>query len=93
MAIIKPFSKFGTTVWVESYEAQTKITTCIELCKHFGRRDEEAGKNFCFHWTLISPSLKLNCWAQLRELMPICQYAVAYLNPQNSTPIFVVEFY
>ena len=53
--------------------------------KHFERRNKEAHKNGCFHWTLISPSLKLNCWAQLRELIPICQYATTYINPQNLT--------
>ena len=79
------FQKFGMTVWVESHYAQTKITTYIKLCKHFGRRDEETDKNGYFHWTLISPSLKLNCWAHLYELIPICQYATTYLNPQNLT--------
>ena len=67
------------------------MTTYIELCKHFGRRDEEADKNGCFHWKLISPCLKLNCWAQLHELIPICLYGIAYLNPQNLTPIFAVK--
>ena len=72
------------TVRVETHYTQTKITTYITLCKHFGGR-EEADKNGHFHWTLISPSLKLNCWAHLYELIPICQYATTYLNPQNLT--------
>ena len=33
-------------------------------------RDRDRGKNGCFHWTLISPSLKPNCWVQLRDLIP-----------------------
>ena len=79
------FQKFGTTVWVESYWAQTKITTHNELHKYFGGRDEETDKNGCFHWTLISLSWSLNCWGQLHESIPICQYATTYLNPQNLT--------
>ena len=56
-----------------------------QLCKHFARRDEEADKNGSFYWTLILPFLRLNCWAQLRELIPIYQYATTYLNPKNLT--------
>ena len=49
-----------------------------ELCKYFGKRDEEADKNDYFHWTFISPSLTLNCWAQLQELIRICQYVITF---------------
>ena len=76
----------------ESYSAQTKITTYIELCKYFGWRDEEAHKKDCLQWTLISASLKLNCWPQFCELIPICQYAMAYLNLQNLTYRRFTEF-
>ena len=31
------------------------------------------------------PSLSLNCWAQLCELISIYQYAKTYLNPKNLT--------
>ena len=50
------FQKSGLTVWVESYYSQTEIATYIELCKYFRRRHEEADKNGCFHWKLISLS-------------------------------------
>ena len=86
MVTTKPFSKNLEQQFELSHtKAQTKITTYNELCKHFGRRDEEADKNGCFHWTLTSPSLKLNCWAQLRVLTPIFLYAMAYLNRHNLT--------
>ena len=62
-----------------------KVTTYIELCKHFGRRDEQVDKSGSFHWTLILPSLSLNCWAQLRELVALCQHTTLYLNSQNLT--------
>ena len=83
MVTTKPFSKIwnNSLSWVILSSNQN----FVELCKHFGRRDEEADRNGCFHWTLISTSLKLNCWAWLHELISISQYATTYLNPQNLT--------
>ena len=48
-------------------------TTYIQVYKNSGRRDWQTDKNGCFHWTLISPSWNLNCWAQLQELIAVYQ--------------------
>ena len=38
-----------------------KLSDTFNFSNVFGCRDEGADKNDCFHGTLISPSLKLNC--------------------------------
>ena len=45
-----------------------KFTKTLE-----GEIDRQTDKNGCFHWTLISPSWNLNCWAQLQELIAVYQ--------------------
>ena len=52
-------------------------------------------RNDCFHWTLISPSSNLNCWAQLHELILDYQFARTHLKPQNFTwiTILTLKFY
>ena len=53
------------------------------------------GRNDCFHWTLIPAFANINYWAQLHELMSVCQYARPYLKPQNFAwiTIFTMKVY
>ena len=76
MVTTKPFSK----IWNKILRSNQNFDIHWTLQTFWRERWRD-----CFHWTLISSPLRLNCWAQLRELIPICQYATAYLNPQNLT--------